>query len=344
MISGCNSPLDKRTNAIMETLTSKKELEDIKLVRIYENDSVFPCAKDTLVINLIKNLQQSVFNLENTIKEFKSLLPANTDRIWVKTMTPDQTASYKNYEYAYLQASKAMEALLYKRNSNSDENHSIVSIEESKGKTSNDYLGIFYFGDQSDPFKVTKYYLFPMEEATALSSLYTQSAQNGQLPTLYKEGIDVVPVDEDPTKTIEERAEIKKRQKQLEENKKIDSEIIQGLKEFVNNMNKGGSVQIDEMTTFVKSSLNGNTISAYYNLIADKNEYSSYQWQAFGSMMEQSLKEQCQNVLQYFVANGRPKYKVKEAFNRLGVKWKYVYRDYYGRNLFTITITPEDLN
>lgn len=109
-------------------------------------------------------------------------------------------------------------------------------------------------------------------------------------------------------------------------------------------MNKGGSVQVDEMTVFVKSSLKGNTICAYYNLAADKNTYSSYQWEAFRSMMEQSLKEQCQNVLQYFIGNGTSKYEVKQAFNRLGVKWKYIYRDYYGRNLFTITITSEELN
>lgn len=154
----------------------------------------------------------------------------------------------------------------------------------------------------------------------------------------------MVPKDEDPTKTRKEREEIKMRQRLLEENHKIDSEITAGIRKFVNNMNKGGATQVDEMTTFVKSSLNGYTINVYYNLYADKSEYSSYQWQAFGSMMEQTLKEQCQNVIQYFVNNDTPKYKVKEAFNRLGVKWKYLYRDYYGRNLFTVTITSDDLN
>lgn len=336
--------MDKKTASIIETIKQKESLSDIKLVEIYENDSLFPYTKDTLVVNSTLHLHQSVLDLENKIKEFKLQLSGKTNQIWIKTITPAQAESYENYEKSQLRAYEAMRAFLSLRNYSTINNYTLVKIEALQGNTTNKYLGIFYFGNQTDPHSVTKYYLIPMSEATLLSSLYSQSSQNGHLPSLEEEGIDVVPADEDPTKTREERAMIKAQQKLLAENKKIDSEITIGIREFVNNMNKGGATQIDEMTTFVKSSLNGHTINIYYNILADKNDYSSYQWQAFGAMMEQSLKEQCQNVLQYFVSNGTPKYKVKEAFDRLGVKWNYVYRDYYGKKLFTVTITPSDLN
>lgn len=343
ILYGCKSPMDKNADSIVETLEQKENLRDIKLVEIYEDDSLFPYAKDTLVINSTLCLHKSMFDLENKIKEFKSKISGKTNRIWIKTMTPEQAESYENYERAQLKASKAMRAFLSLRNSSTNNKYTLVNIKALQGKTTDNYLGIFYFGNQTDPNTVSRHYLIPMSEAILLSSLYSQSS-NGYLPSLEKAGIDVVPADEDPTKTREERAMIKAQQKQLAENKKIDLEITTGIREFVNNMNKGGATQVDEMTTFVKSSLNGHTINIYYNLIADKNNYTSYQWQAFGSMMEQSLKEECQNVLQHFVTNGTPKYKVKEAFNRVGVKWNYVYRDYYGRNLFTVTITPSDLN
>lgn len=337
---GCKSPMDRRTDAILETLVSKEDLEDIKLEKIYENDSIFPCAKDTAILNHIQNLYKSTSDLEIAIKEFKSLLPDSTGRIWMKTMTPAQITSFKNYESAYQDASRARWSFPSEELSSSDQICVIVELKALKGKMTNEYLGVFYFGNQTDASNLTKYYLFPMNEAMELCSFYNQLVHYYELPTLEKEGIDVVPADEDPSKTPQERVEIKRR----EEYRKIDSEITQGLREFVISMNKGGAIQVDEMTKFVKSSLNGYTISVYYNLLADKSEYSSYQWEAFGSMMEQSLKEDCQNVLQFFVAKGTPKYKVKEAFNRLGVKWIYVYRDYYGRNLFTVKITPDDLN
>lgn len=203
----------------MHTISSEKELPEAKLVHIYKNDSIFFCAKDTSVFKLLQNLNQSVSNLEHTIKDFKVHLPVNAERIWIKTMNPDQKESYKKYEQAYHEASEARSAFLM-HHSNSSGIHSIVKIEAYNDKTTKDYLGIFYFNDPVDPYKVTDYYLFPMKEALELSSLYTQSTQNGQLPTLDKEGIDVVPEDEDPTKTPEERARIKSYQRQLEENKK----------------------------------------------------------------------------------------------------------------------------
>ena len=352
ILTSCQSSMEERIENIKGTLVKKKNIGEITYIETYENDSIFLWSKDTLAMEGIKKYHKSAYELENSIKEFKSLLRDSTNRIWRKTFTPEQKDSYLKYNNEQMKASSALNDLgLYSLSFIPDsitKNHCThVRIKTLIGNTTKEYLGVFYFNNPSQPNEVSTYYLISMEEVSQLPTWYAKSIQDRSIPTLEKLGIDVVPEDEDPTKTPEEREKIKfqqAKQRRIEEEKKIEAEIISGIREFVKSMNKGGSTRVDEMTTFIKSSLTGNTINIYYNILANKNDYSDYQWEAYGSMMEQSLKEQCQNVLQYFVNNGPSRYEVKNAFNRLGIRWNYIYRDYTGRHLFTVAIDANDLN
>lgn len=180
-------------------------------------------------------------------------------------------------------------------------------------------------------------------------SIHYASDYKGEFVTsLESLGFDIVPDDEDPTKTKEERQEIKRLAIIAEENRKnreIDTQIIADLKTFIKYWNQDVPKCVDDVTIADKASFNSHKITYNYTLIAQKSDYSSYQWEALKETMEANLLDECQNILVYFQNKGRMStYDIKQAFERIGLSWDYVYRDINGRHLFTINISADKLN
>lgn len=224
-------------------------------------------------------------------------------------------------------------------------NHLIIEYKKNTGEK---MIGVFYFNNTQS--NIAAAYQFTQEQVKWISNLYINRKKYNTsfIPNLENEGFDIIQEEEDPTKTKEERTKIKSREiaeKEKRKNEELDTQIKNDIHAYINAMNANGSVQVDDITIFQKAAYNSSTISIYYRLNARKSDYSSYQWEAIGDFKKTDIREQCKDVLKYFIGNVTvSRYEVEEAFERIGLKWKYIYKDLHGNTLFTIEITADELS
>lgn len=372
---GCMSEreqqIKKQCKQIERTLKSKEGMSDIEIVNIDFADSILPCASNISVVRHTLLLSQAINDLQKSISNFKALLAFGESQIWIKTMTPEQLSKYNDYQSTYKRASDIQNKLKKesrnwrpRKNDNTLADIYIVAeFNATKDDQPQSYVGVFYYTYRNNdydynPYDFKSYNLFSKNDASIIKSTFLNMYAGKPLPSLEGEKIDVVPADEDPSMSLEERRHLRaqrqtqkeheERLKRVAENKirdeKTESTIKNGIRDYVKNMNRGGRTHVDEMTTFIKASFDGQTINMYYTIHANKSDYSSYQWEALKSSMEESIKSQCQNVFDYFVSHGIERQEVKGAFDRLRLNWQYIYRDYNGNHIFTIPITNYNLH
>lgn len=362
-MTSCESSDKKMYNAAVDFITAQNiELDSVNNVNY--SDSIVSVFNDSICIGQGINVWNHLQTLRVALNEFKDLYSDTIPRVWLKTIAGKEKALYDQVQNNYSNTFEAYKKLLSTVRNFSDKTNVALKVMNMSYRIGNKYyMGIFYF-DIND--NLIKSYLLDESQyedvkeiitlaQNEVSNSYWGSTKGAWIPNYETAGIDIVPVDEDPTKTKEERAEIKRlleeqerikiEQEKIKKEKAIDNKIISDLKSFIRHWNQGGAKQVDYMTIAERASFKNPNIYYYFKMIVDKDEFSDYQWRAMESTMNSNLKDECNNVLQYFVTNGGlSRYEVKDAFKRIGLNWTYTYKDMYGRTLMTINITADDLN
>lgn len=390
LLTACQSVDEKRKDSIKDIL-SKKGVSN-SMIEFLSEDSLMIPLLDSEVMELSIVVLGKINDSQNSIDEFINFLQEDTTnedsskRIWLKTMTPQQNLAYHKILNEEKETGSLWELLgkkiMWKATNSFKDSPTIITVEYTDNHlldSTKKMRGIFYFNDTNRVSVISKYYILTLQEYNQAVGVSIAASKNNSniLPKLDNLGYDIVPIDEDPTKTKEERVEIKRiqrekelaeeqrqrdlaeaqRQKELaeaqhkreEEEKKrlkqIDNKIIKDIKTFISYWNQGCPTQVDEVTIGVNAIFRSNKIYYNYKLLVNKGDLSSSQWENIKSTMERNLKSECQNILQYFVNDQKLSiYEIKQAFKRIGLSWSYTYKDIYGRTLFSVIITPEDLD
>lgn len=358
VIVSCQSLEEKRLESIKLYLEGETNPNDIKIISLEDKTPLNKIIQDSLITARFVNLLQNIDDTRKAIDSFKESTADSSKRVWIKTMTKEQKDAYQMFMKFRSKALGSYQNISSYNwdsqvNTTGTNNISIPSnyiITDYKNNRGEKIIEVFYFNGTKNQSDISVSYKFTQGWIECASNIYINrnTHYTSPIPSLENEGFDIVPEDEDPTKTKEERAEIKAQEiteKEKRKNEKLDTQIKNDIRAYINAMNANGSVQVDDITIFQKAAYNSSTISIYYRLNVKKSDYSSYQWEAMGDFKKTDIREQCKDVLKYFIGNvSVSRYEVEKAFERIGLKWKYIYKDIYGNTLFTIEITADELS
>lgn len=327
-------------------------------------------------LTLAEDILSKVSFLDKLLLDFKKLYSDDTTRIWLKTIL-----EHHKEEYDSICKLREVVSNLYLRLYMMDidsKKDSTMSVTYSKNDSV--YIGIFCF-DLDDKISSTK--ILNKATYTQLKNILDKSKNNSSvsLPSFEGIGLDIVPIDEDPTMTKEERDSLKKeaRQRQIEKERKekeardairqeelqkklekerkereiaekkrlkqYESDINRILKDYVFVANLQSATSVDLATVFDRASFNGRTLSKYYVFAASKNEYTSSQWKTvLSARTEKIIIPECADMVSIIVEQtNASRSDIIQAMKNMGIKWKYYFRDYNERPLPAVIVTPDDL-
>ena len=218
-LSSCKNLNDKRLDSVVEYLAKSSKQENIVILSSDFKSLAIPSHS----YEVIKEVSEKAVQLEkykNNISEYKKEYFAEQSRVWMKNMTEQQKISYKNLmvEYDKLEFyfnSKLPSYYDYKEyyKFNTEINTSLW-VKYKEGNSETIKYGVFYFN--GEPTTVTGRLLFDEQtynDTKKFMNIAEEKVKAGYLvPTLDSIGLDVVPADEDPSKTRKERKAIKEKE------------------------------------------------------------------------------------------------------------------------------------
>lgn len=350
-LSSCQfkSLKERKIDSIKSFLTSKIEnTSEIEIIETSQADFLYNGIRDSVVIAQYLNVLHDAHEMQKSIDNFKMCVTDEKKRIWLKTMPRNQKNAYQKIQLQYDKAYRTYVDLvdllgkprIYSANVDTT---ALIAKYYIKGET---HIGFFYFHNQLDLSTITGNILLTKDQIEDFSNItkhYIKLKYESPIPNLEDYGFDIVPEDEDPTKTKEERAEIKR--KKAEEREKFANQVRDELEKIINQINESAPIPLDDVTVLHEmeySRWSGGVIT-YYVLLVNRSDYSDYQWEAMKSFIKGGVVKRCSEMSRRIVASHKSKTELKELLNSIGLFWRYVYKDIKGNILFTIEITPSDL-
>ena len=222
LLSSCKDLNDKRLDSVKERIATYSTQENITVLSTDFKSLAIPFHNHAVIEAVSKNARQLEIYKKN-ISAYKQKNFAEQDRVWIKDMTEEQITSYKKImaEYEKLHDYFEYELKKYYSYSNhynpeKDKNTSFWIKYKEESSESIKY-GVFYF-DSKKQTVITRHIIFDEQTykfTTKLMDIAMAKVKAGYLvPSV---NLDVVPEDEDPSKTKEERAAIKMKEKQEKE-------------------------------------------------------------------------------------------------------------------------------
>lgn len=219
LFTGCRTSEEQRIEAIKSILT--EQIEKTSQIEIVNEsyDSVYFTQRNISYLNEIQKIILLRDSLLESLGDFKTRHANKENRVWLKTLEGESRDSYKkigdNEERLY----SLIVEMANKCNSDTMIGRPQLSIFIKYNSANTTKYGLFLFKGSKE---ISEYKIFTEEEYAALNDFITQVQKNviKYIPSFESVGIDVVPEDEDPSKTKEERAKIKAEQ----ETKRVEAQ------------------------------------------------------------------------------------------------------------------------
>lgn len=355
---------EKQLDEIVNVLKSNNKFKDINRESLIVTDSLLSCPEDSVRLQYAKTINYAATKQQSLIDSFKNLLPAGIDRIWKKTLSDEQKRALAAYELSLTSLGNQLINIPRSSKTSLKDKESVYVVKFSSNDTtqSDSYVGVFYFISKDNSYEVISYLLFAEKEISMIENIckYAERVTSPKwIPTLESNGIDVVPEDEDPTKTRAEREKLKELQREREElerkrkeeiaqrqkNQKNDTYFKKVIREYASLSNRSAPYKIDDLTICERTTFQGGVLENHMIIITQKEELSSSQWERVKSELRSNLRESCQDLFDSWAdaSEGRSRYDVKESLERIGFKFQNVYRDCNGKYLFTTSVSAQEL-
>lgn len=361
-LSSCRTNEERTIDSIKSFLTSKIEnASGLKIIESSQVDFLYNGQRDSTVVAQYLNVLHEINEMQKAIDNFRTRIADGGQKIWLRTMPQNLKDAYQKIQ---LQKDK-VDNTYFKLTELLDgaNNHDQVIVGTWKSEQSakifglksliiefnaneEAYIGFFYFNNKSDSFDITGSIILKKEQTKDFGYItkhYINSKYESPSPDLEDYGIDIVPEDEDPTKTKEERELIKK--KKIEEREQFVIQVENELQKSADQINDNTPIIFDKMLMLEGAEYDDffNIFKTYYVLSVFKENYSTYQLDALKSLMKSSIKEQCRKILRQITASHKSKAELIEIYNYMRFRLEYIYKDLRDDVLFTVTIWPDDL-
>lgn len=211
LFSGCSRSEEQRREAIKLLLT--EQIEKTPQIEIVNEsyDSVYSTHRNISYLNEIQKIILLRDSLAESLADFKTRHANKENRVWLKTLEGETRYSYKEIGDNEERLCSLVVEMAEKCNSDTMIGRPQLSAFIKYNSANTTKYGLFIFKGNK---KISEYKIFTEEEYEALNDFITQAQKNAikYIPSFESVGIDVVPEDEDPSKTKEERAKIKAQQ------------------------------------------------------------------------------------------------------------------------------------
>lgn len=224
-LSSCKDLNDKRLDAAKERIAKYSTQENITVLSTDFKSLAIPFHEHAVIEEVSKNAKQLEAYKKN-LHDYKQKNFAGKNRVWIKDMTEQQIISYKNLmdEYdktRYYFENKLRNYYYYDNYYNPEkEKGNNFWIKYKEENSDSIKYGVFYF-DRIEKTVVTRHIIFDEQiynETKKLIDIAKKKERAGYLvPTLDSIDLDIVPEDEDPSKTKEERVAIKIKEREERE-------------------------------------------------------------------------------------------------------------------------------
>lgn len=226
ILSACSTSEEKRMEAIQSLLS--EEIEKTAHIEILDisYDSVY---SNQLNINTLNGIQEIILLRDSIVQElnnFKTQYADENCRVWLKDTSNDLRTSFESIGNKTDHMYSLINELSIKCNSDSrigQSQTSVVVKYKSNGKIR---YGLFIFSDNET---ITEYKILSLEEYSSIEEFinYAKIDATKYIPIFENLGVDIVPEDEDPTKTREEREESKAQQRNLTGNQREQNLVLE---------------------------------------------------------------------------------------------------------------------
>ena len=215
-LSSCDRRLFIATSFIEDSL----ELQDIDVLSSDFDSIAIPMHDSNTLKRLFDYLYQCKDYTES-LSDYKKTYFAEQNRVWVKTMTDKELSTYNklNNQRRVLEL-YSLWSIFY--NALPDkEKHTSIWIKYKKENSETIKYGVFYFNEKGE---IKNHIIFNEDIYITTKELVDSYKKQGgapdyTIPDFDSMGLDIVPVDEDPNKTKEERGIIKMKERQEKEAK-----------------------------------------------------------------------------------------------------------------------------
>lgn len=220
-LSSCKDLNDKRLDAVKERIAKYSTQENITVLSTDFKSLAIPFHNHAVIEAVSKNARQLEVYKKN-ISAYKQKNFAEQDRVWIKDMTEQQITSYEKLmdEYDKLRGYfehdlREYYSYSYRDHYNRDkEKNTSFWIKYKEENSDSIKYGVFYF-DSKKQTVITRHIIFDEQTYKFTTKLMDISkAQVGAGYLVPSVNLDVVPEDEDPSKTKEERKAIKEKERQ----------------------------------------------------------------------------------------------------------------------------------
>lgn len=207
----CSTPEERRSNAIKSILSNTIEKTDAIEVINESYDSIYSTQRN---IKHIKKIQEIILLRDSTLQmltNFKAKYADENNRVWLKNVSNELKDSYEEILKAEARMVSSINDLATSCNSDTmigKPQQSIVLKYKANGTIK---YGLFIFNENTE---ISHYKIFSEEEYSLINNFITIAQKDAIefIPYFENVNIDIVPEDEDPTKSKEERKRIKEEQ------------------------------------------------------------------------------------------------------------------------------------
>lgn len=206
------SSCDRRPHIATSFLEETVELQNIDVLSS-DFDSISIPMHDSIALIQLLEFSQLKEEYETALSDYKQKHFAGLNRVWMKTMTKEQLTTYRKLEEQHGEFPNSLWSIFRNALPNKEKNTSVWLKYKKRGSDSIKY-GVFYFNVSGD---INNHIIFNEDAYYDIKELVDTYKKLGvapkyTAPNFDSIGLDIVPVDEDPTKTKEERKAIKEKE------------------------------------------------------------------------------------------------------------------------------------
>lgn len=200
LLSSCSTPEEQRLNAINSLLSDTIEREkSIKIIKV-DYDSIYSTQRNIEHINTVKEIVLLRDSTIDLLKEFKTNYTDNNCRVWLKNVNDGINSSLTKIRHN----TDKMQSLIVDLASTCNTDPMIGNPQQSivlqyKANDVTKY-GLFIFTENND---ISDFITLSEDEYTSINAFLAKAQGNAlqYVPTFEMMGIDIVPEDEDPSKS-----------------------------------------------------------------------------------------------------------------------------------------------
>ena len=208
-LSSCDNRLFIATSFVEDSL----ELQDIDVLSTDFSSISIPIHDSNALKKLLEFLKLKE-EYETTLSNYIKTHFSEQKRVWMRTMTKEQLATYKKLQKQYWKLeSNSLPSIFYQALLDK-EKYASVWIKYKKENSDSIKYGVFYFNEKGE---IKNHIIFNEDTYSAIKGQAETYKKIGVVPrytapSFDSFGLDIVPEDEDPSKTREERIAIKEKE------------------------------------------------------------------------------------------------------------------------------------